>query len=152
MSDFRSQLLESAKGFIEAHNDHDIARMRSYLAGVGSHSTHPEPVRGPVRNNEEYIEFETWAKSMLRNHTLTPHETLVDELQRKVIIFLESYGEADVGSFRFEMVVTLTFTEDGKKVVEQKHFYDSKKLLDFMALSRPIEENWQDPVGEAKKE
>lgn len=149
MSSFRETLLESARGFIEAYNDHDIPLMRSYLAGEGRHSTHPEPVRGPVRNHDEYIEFETWAKSMLKKHVLTVHDTVVDEVQRRVVVFLTSYGEADVGVLDLEMVVTLTFAEDGRKVVEQRHFYDSKKMLDFMALSRPIGENWQDPEGRA---
>jgi hypothetical protein len=148
MSSFRETLKDSARGFIEAHSDHDMPLIRSYLAEKGAHSMHPESISA-VRNNEEYLEFETWVKGLLKKHVLTIHDMAVDEAQRRVIVFMDSYGKADVGEFDMEMIMALTFTEDGKKVVKQHRFCDSKKMLDFLALIQLNGENSQDSEEKA---
>lgn len=70
---------------------------------------------------------------MIQNHDMKFNETLVDEIQRKVILFTVETGNSKNGvPFENEGVFVISLSEQGDKVVEHWGFVDSAFMMGFM--------------------
>lgn len=63
---------------------------------------------------------------------LTVHNTIVDEVERKVVLHASSKAVTDVGEYGNEYMFSFWMTEDGKMGEDLEEIADSKCSVDFM--------------------
>ena len=63
---------------------------------------------------------------------LTVHNTIVDEVERKVVLHASSKAVTDAEEYGNEYIFSFWMTEDGKMVERLEEFADSKYSVDFM--------------------
>lgn len=87
-------------------------------------------------NNEEYSLFFTPSMEAFEGFSLTVHDTVVDETDRKVAMHVTSTASTSIGEYHNEYRLTLHMTEDGQKIDKFEEFVDSKYSADFMPRVR----------------
>ena len=63
---------------------------------------------------------------------MTVHDTVVDEVARKVVMRASSTAETDVGPYANEYMIVLRMTEDGRLVERFDEFNDSAFIRGFL--------------------
>lgn len=64
------------------------------------------------------------------------HDTVVDEVARKVVMWASSTAETDVGPYANEYVIAMRMTEDGRLVERFDEFIDSQYVAAFFPRLR----------------
>nr|QSQ85906.1 hypothetical protein [Preussia typharum] len=136
MSSIRAQLLKTANAYLDAHTNRDAKALGAIYSSSSTHETYPKPVQPifPHVSNEDYLAgvadlFKMW-------HSFECHqfsEPIVDEEARKVVLFVEGRGVADVGTYVNEYVVVLKMNKEGTLVENRLQFFDSQGLLAWVA-------------------
>ncbi|GAB1309967.1 hypothetical protein MFIFM68171_00177 [Madurella fahalii] len=131
----REQMIQTAKGWLQAHadrNTHGAASITALAApGFVAHSF-PSSLQAPDRNLEEYVAFQSWAFTMFDTYHSTQTDMVVDETQRKVVIYLSAKGTASAGEYTNEYIHKLTLTEDGTLVKVFDASVDSLAMMTWM--------------------
>lgn len=140
----RDQLLKTTRDFFDAHNNRDLNRIRTICAPICVHRGGPPTVKSPDRNNDEYISFNVEVFKVLHTYLATITDFVVDEVKRKVVVFVDAKATADVGEYENEYVILLGMTEDGKKVVDHYDFIDSHRMIEWIGkLGEFAQETWE---------
>ncbi|OCK73188.1 hypothetical protein K432DRAFT_313471 [Lepidopterella palustris CBS 459.81] len=155
MSPTREQLLKTAKAYLDAHEKRDINALRAVYSLACKHHNFPEPVKPifPDVSFEGYLVgvadlFKIWHSFECRQFA----EPVVDSEARKVVLFIEGKGEADVGTYVNEYVVVLMMNEAGTLIEERLQFFDSQGLLTWVARMGQQAQDLQDKVKDSKAE
>jgi len=153
MLPLREQLLKTANTYIEAHNNIDLDGLRAIYAPSCVHRVSPSPISAifPTCNNDESVAFtaemfKIWHKFQCRQFT----EPVVDEGTRKVVLFVESKGEADAGMYENEYVIKLKMNQDGTLIEDRLEFFDSQRVIEWVARLGQVAQNILGRVDEAK--
>ncbi|KUJ06926.1 uncharacterized protein LY89DRAFT_692018 [Mollisia scopiformis] len=128
----RDQLRQTARAYLDAHNNKDLDNIRALCDETCVHRNGPPTVKSPDRNNEEYIAFNAEVFKMLYTYLATIISEVVDEVTKTVALGLEAKATADAGVYENEYIITLKMTENGKKVVDQYDFIDSQRMIEWM--------------------
>ncbi|KIY01255.1 uncharacterized protein Z520_02807 [Fonsecaea multimorphosa CBS 102226] len=140
----RQQLLETAKRYLDAHNQRDFSSIAACCAPSCTHRGGPSSVIQPTRNNDEYVAFIVEVFKMMHTYHAEMTDAIVDEATRKVALFLHAKATADAGEYENEYIITLTMSEDGKLVEDQYEFIDSHTMVQWIAkLGNWGPENWE---------
>ena len=78
-----------------------------------------------ARSNAEYRAYLSEIMHLYSNFTVTIKEEVHDAAARKCIIHAASRAETKIGPYTNEYALILTFTEDGKEVINFDEFVDS---------------------------
>lgn len=154
MTSLREQLLKTANTYIEAHKNRDVDTLRSIYSPACEHRSYPKPVQPifPDVSTDDYLVgvadlFKIW-------HSFECHqfsEAIVDEEARKIVLFIEGKGEADVGTYLNEYIVVLKMNQAGTLIEERLQFFDSQGLLAWVARMGQQARDLQDKVKNAKE-
>ncbi|KIW82245.1 hypothetical protein AYO20_06978 [Fonsecaea nubica] len=140
----REQLLATAKRYLDAHNQRDFPTIAACCTPSCTHRGGPSSVKGPTRNNDEYVAFNVEVFKMMHTYHAEMTEAIVDETTRKVALFLHAKATADAGEYDNEYIITLTMSEDGKLVDDQYDFIDSHTMMQWIAkLGNFGQETWE---------
>jgi hypothetical protein len=59
-------------------------------------------------------------------------------------LYLHAKATADAGEYENEYIITLTMTDDGKKVVDQYDFIDSQTMVNWIAkVGQFAQDTWE---------
>lgn len=137
MSPIRDQLLKTATAYLDAHTNRDVEALRGLYSTSCKHENYPKPIQ-PIFPNVGHEEYFVAAADIIKMwESFDIHQfadPVVDEEARKVVVFVEGTGKADVGTYVNEYIVVLKMDNEGKLVEERLQFFDSKGLLDWVAL------------------
>ncbi|EXJ74967.1 uncharacterized protein A1O5_01663 [Cladophialophora psammophila CBS 110553] len=140
----REQLLDTAKKYLDAHNSRDFGSIAACCSPSCTHRGGPSSVKGPTRNNDEYVAFNVEVFEMMHSYHAEMTDAIVDQATRKVALFLHAKGAADAGQYDNEYIITLTMNEDGKLVQDQYDFIDSHTMMQWIGkLGQSGEEMWE---------
>ncbi|KAE9375944.1 hypothetical protein N431DRAFT_437378 [Stipitochalara longipes BDJ] len=140
----RDQLLQTAHGYLNAHNNRDMESILAFCAPNCVHRAGPPTVKSPDRNNDEYATFNVEVFKVLHTYLATITDAAVDDVSKKVVLSVEAKATADAGEYENEYVILLRMTEDGKQVVEQYDFVDSHRMIEWMGkLGEFAKETWE---------
>lgn len=140
---FREQLILTARQFIKAHNDKNITGEAGIIALTAPDFTSrsfPASLQHPDRARDEYVTFHEFAFTLFDEYEAAEVDLVVDELQRKVICYLNTVARGPAGEYRNEYVHKLTMTEDGKLVRQFDAFMDSRPMVEFMGKVQALKE------------
>ncbi|RDW75516.1 hypothetical protein BP6252_06658 [Coleophoma cylindrospora] len=139
----RDQMLQTAYAYTAVHNEQTFDTLLALCSPDCVHRIGPMSIKNPDRNNDEYIRFNTEVCKRMHTYHAEIMDAVVDEASRKVVVYIHSKGTAPAGEYENEYVITLTMTEDGKKVAHQYDFMDSQTMLNWIAkVGKPARENW----------
>ena len=148
MSPLREQILKTVDGYLAGFNTNTAEGLIAHRHPDCKHTIVPTSTQNPVRSNAEYQAMIAPGFQAMKNFRLkiadgwTP---LVDEVERKVVLYLTSTAETPIGEYRGEYMFALGMSEDGTQIVDVFEFVDSAMLGDFM----PRMIKWmQDNVGD----
>jgi hypothetical protein len=155
MSLLCAQLLKTAKAYLDAHEKRDINALASIYSPTCKHHNFPKPIEPifPDVGSEGYLVgvanlFKMWHSFECRQFA----PPVVDSEARKVVLFIEAKGEADVGTYVNEYIVVLTMNEAGTVIVDRLQFFDSQGLLTWVARMGQQAQDLQDKVKDSKAE
>lgn len=138
MSSIRDTLIKTANSYIEGFNTNTaegvIACRTADCRQTICPASVPSPWNAPPRSNEEYQGFIIPGFKMLRNVKISLVEgegMLVDDVTRKVLLYLKSTGETDFGPYANEYMIVLKMTDDGTQIKEVVEFIDSATTRDI---------------------
>jgi hypothetical protein len=129
----RDQLLQTARAYTTAHNEQDWDSIHTLCSATCVHRAGPISIKNPDRNNDEYIAFNTEVFKMMHTYHAEITGAVADETSKKVVLYLHAKATADAGEYENEYIITLTMTDDGKKVVDQYDFIDSQTMFTWIA-------------------
>lgn len=110
-------MVRTAEQWIQGHNERNAvgqARVAALMAAEFVARTYPSSLQAPNKNREEYIAFQSWAIKLFDSFHVTETDMIVDDVQCKVIYYLNAKGTAPAGDYKNEYVHKLILTEDGK--------------------------------------
>jgi ketosteroid isomerase-like protein len=140
----REQLLQTARAYLAAHNERDFDRVLALCSPTCVHRMGPISIRHPGRNNEDYIAFNSAVFKRMNTYHAAITDVVADEVSHKVVLYLHAKATADAGEYENEYMVTLTMTDDGKRVVEQYEFIDSLTMTNWIAkVGKAAQDNWK---------
>lgn len=138
------QLLQTAHAYTEAHNKQDFDSVSSLCTPTCMHRAGPISVKSPDRKNDEYIAFNIEVFKMMHTYHAEITDAVVDEINRKVVLYLHAKATAAAGEYENEYIITLTMTDDGEKVVDQYDFIDSQTMLNWIAkVGQFAKDTWE---------
>jgi hypothetical protein len=139
----RDQMLQTASAYKTAHNEKDPDIIFALCDPKCMHRIGPMSIKNPERNNDEYVAFNAAVFKRMHTYHAETIDTVVDEASRKVVMYLHAQGTADAGEYENQYIITLTMTEDGKKVADQYDFMDSQTMLSWIAkVGQVAQDNW----------
>ncbi|MCJ1460257.1 hypothetical protein MMC28_010636 [Mycoblastus sanguinarius] len=100
------------------------------------HQTLPMSMGRPPLDNEGDAKYFTPLTEIFEGFHVTILDTIVDEVQRKVVMHCSSKAESPIGTYANEYMITLTMTEDGKLVERFDEYVDSKFTSDYIPRLR----------------
>jgi hypothetical protein len=110
MSPLRTQLSATADAYLDAHRNRDATALAAVYAANASHANYPASVTPifPSVSNSAYLEGVKDLFAMWKSFACTEFAPrVVDEENRKVVLFVEGKGESDMGTYLNEYVVVL---------------------------------------------
>ena len=130
MSALRTQLLATATAFHDAHANHDSSALAALCTPECKHRVGPSSLPSPERTTAEYVAVTEGAWKMFGNYKTEIRETLVDEVEKAVVIRIRTTSEDKKES---EYVMTMRMSDDGKAIKDVYNFVDSKIVVEGMA-------------------
>ncbi|KAK3380448.1 hypothetical protein B0T24DRAFT_615456 [Lasiosphaeria ovina] len=133
----REQMVQAARAWIKAHNDRSPDAIRALAADdfVAHFFPASLPAQGD-KDREGYVQFQAQAFPLFATYHAAEVDMIVDESQRKVVIYLDSRGTAAVPGvvdpYRNQYVHKITLTDDVKLVKVFDSFIDSQAMMAFM--------------------
>jgi ketosteroid isomerase-like protein len=145
MSPFlRDQLLPTARAYLDVHNDRDFSSIGALCDPECVHRAGPSTVKSPDRTNDEYVKLNEEVFKMLHTYHAKITDAVVDEVSKKVVLYLEARATADAGEYENEYVITLTMTDDGQRVAGQYDFIDSQRMIEWIGrLGEFVKKTWE---------
>lgn len=134
MAPSRSELLQTARAFIESYNTLTISALMAIRSPDCIHIVAPASYGFPPSNNEQYAAtFSQILPHLPRAHMELAEgsEPVVDVETRIVSMHVKSHAMTKIGSYDNEYIWTLTITEKGDKVERILEFLDSGYTLDY---------------------
>jgi hypothetical protein len=122
----RDQLLQTARAYTTAHNEQDWDGVQTLCSLKCVHRAGPVSIKNPDRNNDEYITFNTEVFKMMHTYHAEITDAVADEISKEAVLYLHAKATADAGEYENEYIITLTMTDDGKKVVAVNVYLDCK--------------------------
>ena len=132
----RATLLTTAQTVIQSYNAWDPTSILSYRAPHCEHQFLPTSLNQPPLNNAQYAAYFAPLMPHFRSFTVTVHDTVIDEVARKVVMRASSTAETDIGPYANEYVIVLRMTEDGRLVERFDEFNDSAFIRGFLPRLR----------------
>ncbi|KAM0795175.1 hypothetical protein BDR22DRAFT_894425 [Usnea florida] len=132
----RATLLSTAQTAIQGYNTWTPTSILAYRAPHCEHHILPTSLNRPPLNNAQYAAYFVPLMSHFRSFRVTVHDTVVDEVARKVVMRASSTAETDVGPYANEYVLVMRMTEDGRLVERFDEFVDSAVSAGFMPRLR----------------
>lgn len=132
----RDQMFQTAHAYKTAHNEKDPDAISALCDPTCMHRIGLISIKNPVRNNDEYVAFNAAVFKRMHTYHAQTMDIVVNKASWKVVMYLQAKGTADAGEYENEYVITLTITEDGKKVADQYVFIDSQTILNWIAKGR----------------
>jgi ketosteroid isomerase-like protein len=133
----REQFTKTARAWVQAHNDRNADAIKALTAPdfVAHFNPKSLPPQGE-KDGEGYAQFQAAAFPMFSSYHASEVDLVVDESQKKVIVYLEAEGTAAVPGvtepYKNQYVHKLTLTDDGKLVKVFTSFVDSQAMMNFM--------------------
>ncbi|KAF5336308.1 hypothetical protein D9758_014475 [Tetrapyrgos nigripes] len=127
-------LKATTQSFVSAYNSWDLEALMSESWRSPSCISQILPLsleRLPM-NNEEWKKWFGPRMKAMSNFHIKVKEMIVDEKERKVVIWASSTGETIIGPYKNEYVFILECGKDGR-VEWIREFVDSKYTSDFFA-------------------
>jgi hypothetical protein len=127
------QLHTTARAWYAAYDTSDLDAITSLSTPYCIFRGGPSSVAPPIRNVDEYIIHvrgvidsltEPWQTGLI--------DLMVDEKERKAVIFGWTKATTEAGMYENEWVILIKMTEDGGKVREQFEFIGSFEMVSFM--------------------
>ncbi len=128
----RDQLLETAKKYLEAHNNRDPEAIFACCSPSSTHRGGPTSIKSPSRTRDEYVASNADVFQVLHTYHAELTDAVVDPETKRVVLFLHAKATADAGDYENEYIITVTMTDDGKLVQDQYDFIDSHTSLQWM--------------------
>ncbi|KAK7448502.1 hypothetical protein VKT23_013763 [Stygiomarasmius scandens] len=127
----------TASALISAYNawDLDAILSDSWRSPSCIHQILPLSLGQPAMDNTFYRHYLRTFMSTFRNLTVTVKDTIVDEKQRRVLMWASSKAETDIGPYANEYALILKCDEDGR-VVWVGEFLDSQYTIAFFIKLR----------------
>ena len=132
----RATLLSTAQTVIQAYNTWTPTSVLAFRAPHCEHQFLPNSLKQPCLNNAQYAAYFVPLMPHFRSFTVTVHDTVVDEVARKVVMRASSTAETDVGPYANEYMIVLRMTEDGRLVERFDEFNDSAFIVEFLPRLR----------------
>lgn len=132
----RQILLSTAQEAIQGYNTWSLASILSCRAPTCVHYILPSSLHRPPLNNEQYAAYFTPIMPAFEHFHLTVHDSIVDEVARKVLMHVSSSASTALGPYNNEYMLILHMTEDGRKVEKFYEFVDSAYSADYMRRLR----------------
>ena len=146
MAPSRDQLMKTALAVVDAHNSLDVDTMGAICSPSFRQRTAPRPVKAPDRNKQEYLEFLKTVLPTFHSFRMRLTEGLspvIDEVARKVVLYVNANAEADAGSYANEYILTLTMNEDGTLLEDEVDWIDSATMLGWLdKLGQFAQDTW----------
>ncbi|KFA68130.1 hypothetical protein S40285_10017 [Stachybotrys chlorohalonatus IBT 40285] len=134
MSPLRDQLLKVAHGYIDGFNQNTPEGVIAYRAPNCVHRIVPTSANIPARSNEEYQNFISSGFQIIKNFKLRiseGHEPVIDEVARKIVLFISSSADSPIGPYTNEYVFELKTNEDGTLIEQITEFIDTAPTVGF---------------------
>lgn len=135
----REQMIRTAKRWIQAYNQRttdDQSPVAPLTTTDFVARTFPSSLQSPDKNRDEYLTFQSSSLTLFDTYHATETDMIVDEVQNKVIYYLNARGTAPAGEYKNEYIHKLTLTEDGKLIKSFDAFMDPNPLLDWMEKTK----------------
>lgn len=144
----RETLSSTADIVIQAYNAWTLESVMSFRAPNCTHYILPSSLNRPPLNNEQYPAFFLPLMPAFKDFHLTVHDTIVDEVARKVVVHASSTATTALGPYKNEYTLILHMTEDGRQVERFYEFVDSAKSVDQIQRVRDFIANQQKGEGD----
>jgi hypothetical protein len=127
------QLHTTARAWYTAYNTGDLDAITILSTTDCIFRGGPSSVAPPIRNLDEYIIHvhgvidslsEPWQTGLI--------DLIVDERERKAVMFGWTKATAEAGKYENEWVILIRMTEDGRRVREQFEFIGSFEMVSWM--------------------
>ena len=132
----RDILLSTAQEVIQAYNTWTPASVLSFRSPTCLHRIRPSTLNYPALTNEQYAAYFNPIMPAFDRFHLTVHDSIVDEVARKVVMHASSSAVTKLGPYGNEYVLILHMTEDGRQVDRFDEFVDSAYSTDYMPRLR----------------
>lgn len=132
-----NQITATTKAWMKAHNDRSAEAIKALTAPdfVARFNPASLPAQGE-KDADGYAAFQAQAFPLFTTYHAELVDLVVDETQRKAVVYLTANGTAAVpgvtDAYKNQYVHKLTMTEDGGLVKAFDSFVDSASTLAFM--------------------
>ncbi|KAI1382481.1 hypothetical protein F4677DRAFT_401998 [Hypoxylon crocopeplum] len=135
MSPLREQLSQTSKLFLEAFNEFTPESVVRYRSPSCMHHLLPATMKTPPQTNADYANFVAVLQPIMPGFRLRladGQEPVIDEVTRKVVLYLKSHSDTTVGLYENEYVWVLTMSQDGKNIDDVMEFADSLYTTEWL--------------------
>ncbi|KAF3029620.1 hypothetical protein E8E12_000985, partial [Didymella heteroderae] len=108
--------METVQAVIDGYNAWDTDAILAYRAPDCQHQVLPSSMGRAAQSNDEYRTYLSAVMPQFSNFTVVVHSAVHDPETHSCVVHASSTVDTEIGQYANEYMLSLEFTEDGKKV------------------------------------